>query len=621
MNTIRSSKIIICLFFLFTSLPLMAADFHPAQRIEVGGQNPIYTSADFNGDGFDDFVVVVPNKTSGYDVNFITGFDDPKFPFEKSFDLALKTRHITTGDFNGDSLPDLAFSHYPASGTGPDTIAIYFSTGTGFSFAGSHTNIPTDYTPIIKIFLAFDANNDGRDDLLVDEHVRLSAGDGSFYQDTAIDTNPIGILDNRVWYNVTYQTPQLYLSDVNGDGSRDFIINKSKAFCGNGDGSFAPCHYNVTNQTSANMTGWSASLKDAFTADKNILHAADFNGDGITDIASTVLLDSFTFTATIGQPDNLPCPIVQGLRPYRSPDGDIHYRWGDIYDCTPQPDITVTVRAPKTIGTQISLMNADGTVASQVISKTVELNTVAVQANTTNRLVSAAANYGKDTPYYWTDYPAINESNLYDHTGGFGYKVVDYSFYAPSQVNSTARIVDANNDGMMDLLFDLLTTKRLEISQGDGTFIESQGPIAKTKGVNGDFNGDGLLDIVYLDLPAKKDHTLQIQLQVAATTPVDPTPTEPAPTDPTPTDPAPTDPTPTDPNATVTGQIEIVGVVTEAGTDYFILNGTRITINATSIIKFDDGFGPTIKAGDPVDFKGDTYSDGSVIAVKAQFGG
>jgi len=607
MSTIHPNIMVTYLFTLFTALPLMAADFAPELRVEVGGQNPIYTSADFNGDGLDDFVIVVANKVSGYDVNFISGSSNAKFEFEKSFSLTLKTRHITTGDFNGDNLPDLAFSHYPASGTGPDTIAIYFSTGTGFNFAASHTNIPTDYTPVIKIFSTFDANNDGLDDLLVDEHVRLSAGDGRFYQDTAIDTNPIGLLNNRVWYNITYQTPILYLSDVNGDGTRDFILNKNKAFCGNGDGTFAPCNYNVINQTSANMTGWSTSLKNAFTSNTRILHAADFNGDGITDIASTVLIDTFTFTATIGQPDNLPCPIVQGQRPYRDADGDIHYRLGDIYDCTPQADITVTVRAPKSIGTQISLMNADGTVASQAISKMIDLDTAIIQANTTNRLVSSTANYGKNTPYFWTQYPAVNESNLYDHTGGFGYKVVDYSRYTPSQVKSTAIIVDANNDGMMDFLFDPLTTKQLELSLGDGTFIESMGPIAKTEGISGDFNGDGLLDIVYLSLPAQKDHTLQVQLQIA-TTPVDS-----APVDPT--------PTPADPNTTATAQIEMVGVVTEAGTDYFIVNGTRITMDSTSIIKFNDGFGPTIMPGDPVDFKANVYSDGSVIAVKAQFGG
>jgi len=176
----------------------MAIDFQPAQSVELGGKNPHYVSADFNGDGFDDFMVVVPNAQSGYDVTFLSANNHPKLPFQAFFKLKLKTRHMLTADFNGDGIADLAFSHYSALDDGaPDTIAIYLGTGRGFYFANSHTNIPTAHTPNVKVFRAFDANNDGLDDLLIDEHVRLSLGDGRFHQDTRINNTPLGTYPNK----------------------------------------------------------------------------------------------------------------------------------------------------------------------------------------------------------------------------------------------------------------------------------------------------------------------------------------------------------------------------------------------------------------------------------------
>ena len=588
----------ITLVLLFTGVPSFSTEFLPAQTIEVGGQSPKYVSADFNNDGVDDFAVVVPNKrATAFKVNFITGVADPDFPIQSSFRLQKNVRHITTGDFNGDNIQDLAFSHPPVFGSSePDTIAVYLGKGGNFKFefANSHVNIPTAQIPFIKKFSVFDANNDGLDDLLVDGHVRLSAGDGSFYQDTAI-APLIG--------SPTY--PNLQLSEINGDGIVDILVDKDNTFCGNGDGTFYVCNYTVDNEVSFTTDGWTDELIQHFSASGPIIASADFNDDSITDVINMVYMDTFTFDVSVPQPDGLPCPVVKGWRPYFDR-GHWETRWGNIYDCTPQPNKTVTVRAPSVVGMQVSLMSSDGAVASQVINKTFNLDKALLQARITQNLVNSGNKIGRNSPYYWTSFVGITQPNLYHFLSQETFTRMLFLVGDPYSTNeySTAKIVDANNDGKKDLLIGALSTKRLELSLGDGTFVESQEPVLKTQSISdanlGDFNGDGLLDVVYLDLPKESDHTLQLQLQVAAL--VNPTPVDPTP-------------------ATLTGKIELVGVVSEAGNGYFIVNNTRVTIDASSIIKFEDDLGPNISAGITVDFKANTYSDGSVVAIKAQFGG
>ena len=70
-----------------------------------------------------------------------------------------------------------------------------------------------------------------------------------------------------------------------------------------------------------------------------------------------------------------------------------------------------------------------------------------------------------------------------------------------------------------------------------------------------------------------------------------------------------------------TGQtIEISGIVSEVHANYFMIGSLRVNIDASSILKFQDGFGPNISVGDPVDGKAEVLSDGTSLAIKAEFG-
>lgn len=606
---------------LFSVTSAYSANFSAPQTLELGGQNPKYVIADFNRDKFDDVAVLVPNKNGlGYDLNILTGASDPDFPINHRFKLQSPVRFMITGDFNGDNKTDLAFSLLPtAESSGNDTISVYFGRGRKFRFdyMGSHVNTPTSSTAQVKRFSAFDANNDGMDDLLVDEHVRLSAGDGTFYSDTQISTNLLG-----EWVRVSptyrrYVPPTLRLGEVNGDGIIDFIVNKKSAQCGVGDGTYLACDYDVSHNSSLDTDGWADSVSDYFTDNGPILLQADFNGDGITDNANMVYNKTVSFDVSVPQPDGLPCPIIDGWRPYREPDGSYDFRWGKIYDCTPQPNKYVNVRVPSATSLEITLMGPDGMVMSQAIQKVYEMDQALIQTQITNFLVNAGRKIGRNVPYYYTDYTGITQTNVYSHltrqsisrllsVSGDRFSTNEYS---------DARIVDANRDGMMDLFIGPLSSKILELSLGDGTFKESNRVVRKSNLISstnmGDFNGDKLLDVIRLDLPAESDHTLQLELQIPRST---------APIDPPPVDPAPVDPAPGG-DVIVVSQIEIEGVLSATGSDFFVVDGLTILLVPSSIVKFEDDYGPNIKAGDPVDLKANYMSDGSYIAVKAQFGG
>ncbi len=79
-------------------------------------------------------------------------------------------------------------------------------------------------------------------------------------------------------------------------------------------------------------------------------------------------------------------------------------------------------------------------------------------------------------------------------------------------------------------------------------------------------------------------------------------------------------PAPTPSTAQPTGQtIEFAGVVSEVGSGYFVVGGLRVNYNATSIMKYNTSTS-TPKVGDAVQGKADEYSDGTGVAIKAEFG-
>jgi hypothetical protein len=217
-------------------------------------------SGDFNGDGHPDFAI----PTSLGQVIIMLGHGDGTFQQGASISAA-QPYGVVTGDFNGDGNLDLAVSN---AGTN-SSIAIYLGNGDGTFQAGAvYPAAPNAYYQIIG---SGDFNRDGIPDLVVSDHynnqvaVLLGNGDGTFRGAGLFATGP------EPW--------NLAIGDINGDGNPDIVVandisdnqgNNITILLGNGDGTFGQATY----------------LQGGVTSSGSVA-LADFNGDGILDIAAT----------------------------------------------------------------------------------------------------------------------------------------------------------------------------------------------------------------------------------------------------------------------------------------------------------------------------------------------
>jgi hypothetical protein len=189
------------------------------------------------------------------------------------------------------------------------------------------------------------------------------------------------------------------------------------------------------------------------------------------------------------------------------------------------------------------------------------------------------------------------------------------------------QLADVDGDGVTDVLASVGKANNagqigdhpdhpgwtLFAGHGDGTFAAAEpSGLTLEATMPGDFNGDGYMDYGWYVTPEDSEHLVSVSFHVPMAAAQAP---EPAPA------PAP-EPTPApDTGAQPTGNtVELEGTVTEVGSGYFSVDGLRINVDATSTIKFQDGAGPEIRVGDPVQGKGAECTDGSLLAVKVEFG-
>jgi hypothetical protein len=306
----------------------------PTGPYAVGGGPVSMASADLNGDGNLDLIVV--NQTDDK-IGVLLGDGLGHLGSQTTYNIGASGEFVAVGDFNRDGWPDLAVTD--ADNT--VTVWLNHADGTG-TFSGPVTfgsgSLPAG-------IVTADFNNDGNLDLaLVDRNgpagsyqigVLLGNGSGMFAgeQDYSLpagakgfalttgdlrnngtfdlvlangtvpkvyvllgDTNNDGRFPNVATYVVNLAPQGISLGDVNGDGFLDLVAANTGAgnggtvsvLLGNGDGTFqAKTDYEVGSQPTATAL-------------------ADYNGDGLLDIAtsdsgsstSTLLLQARTETAT-----------------------------------------------------------------------------------------------------------------------------------------------------------------------------------------------------------------------------------------------------------------------------------------------------------------------------------
>lgn len=215
---------------------------------------------DFNHDGNQDIAVIQYLESSNV-VTVLLGNGDGTFTQAGGAAMTVgeEPDYIVAGDFTGDGTLDLAVGDAWQS-----TLTVYLGNGDG-TFAeasGSPISLPEDVTALA----VGDFNGDGKTDIalsLYDEaEILLSNGDGTFTQPSG---SPYS-LDGSGAGGIT-------VGDFNADGIPDIAVgaeidtdnNEVVVLTGNGNGTFARSYF------------WSGPAES--------LAAADFNGDGTSDLA------------------------------------------------------------------------------------------------------------------------------------------------------------------------------------------------------------------------------------------------------------------------------------------------------------------------------------------------
>lgn len=509
-------------------------------------------SADFNGDGIDDLVAINPHS-SKYEIIFSVGRGDGTFLTPVALPTTLKMSTAAFGDLDSDGDLDLVVTSLESGGV----ARVYLNDGTG-NFS-EQTPLLNSQPGCFEIVVA-DFNGDSREDIATANRdsgsvtVFLNQGNAIFTAGVHVPVAgaPVGIaaadLDgdgdidlvtaNELGSNVTILentggsfsiqsshlmgsgTFGLFLADMNGDNRPDIVTanrdaNSVSIRLNNGDFNFsAPEHLaagrlpqdivagdidgdgkldlvtvNLGDSTSTVLlrreTGWETLIIPVGSS-PIALRLRDFNRDGYLDLA----------TANLGEASMI-VRLNDGLGGFRLPStvGEGSYSFVLSGDLNGDGVVDLVTGTTDMFGSTLNITShiGRGDASFEPASSTPTGSGLAVA-----RLVDFDSD--GDLDLVGQEYRAAKQSFAVYYNNGVG------EFSAPIRKDIATKFYyalgDTNGDGHVDVVFSNPNVPEIQVflNNGNGTLEANpswSAPASGTEGVElGDFDGDGLLDLV-----------------------------------------------------------------------------------------------------------------------------
>jgi len=404
---------------------------------EAGAANYVVAVGDFNGDGTLDLL-----DDDGYNTSTVSlGRGDGTFRTAQLYAFNSNgAKNIASADFNGDGFPDIAQSVTGTLEEGGSSlnglIGINLASSHGALGATTYATASTCINNAVYSVAAGDVNGDGKADLVA----TMADEDATGCQNhtvAVLEGLGAGKFKKAAYYNTgsTAQELGVYLVDLNGDGHLDIVTanvdSSISVLLNRGSGTY---------KTEPLITSL-AALETYGT----YLAFGDFNGDGKTDIAASLVNGSGAVYVLPGQGNGtFGAPIA-----------------------TPTPNYPTAL--------------------------------VAADFNKDGKTDLVAAGDGSGCASYGVNYVFLQGSG----NGTFSSSSVNCGGY--NAFANAAIAADLNADGKLDVVIATNGSADGPLvlqGNGDGTFVVR--PINYT-GTNyssvavGDFNGDGTPDIAVLD--------------------------------------------------------------------------------------------------------------------------